>query len=116
MYFYFVKHEGSTRYFLFGNQVPVDVDTGDTVICETKHGEKKGTIAAVFMINSEDVGKVLANACGAYWPLAKVLRKYDKPVVTSIDEVPQWLLNKIRAEERAKIMALIEPRDLPFDL
>lgn len=115
MFLYFVKHDGSVRYFLFRSSEQMDIVEGNTVICETKKGETKGIVCAKITV-PDYVAHVIADACGAYWPLAKVLRKYDKPVVTSIDEVPQWLLNKIRAEERAKIMALIEPRDLPFDL
>lgn len=115
MFLYFVKHDGSVRYFLFRSSEQMDIVEGNTVFCETKRGETKGVVAAMIMV-PDKVAHVIADACGAYWPLAKVLRKYDKPVVTSIDEVPQWLIDKIRKSERAAIMALIEPRDLPFDL
>lgn len=116
MYLFFVKHDGSTRFFLFRSSEQMDIVDESTVICETKRGETKGVVAAMIMV-PDKVALVIAAACGAYWPLAKVLRKYDKPVVTSIDEVPQWLIDKIRKQERAAILALIEPTErLPFDL
>ena len=115
MFLYFILHTDSPKYFLFQSDENLNVARRDIVICKTKHGDKHG-IVGCFLETDTYEAEIIAKACGAYWPLAKILRKYEKPVVTSVDEIPQWLLNKIRAEERAAIMELIEPRKLPFDL
>lgn len=114
----FVQHEGSNKIFLFecDRELALKVYSGDTVICNTRYGDVKGNIAAAIEV-AEEQAKVIAQACRATWPLAKILRKYEKPVITSIDEIPLELIEFIRKQTIESIIAQISPGDrLPFDM
>ena len=100
--YYFIQHENSNRPFLFQSDDQYAI--GDTVICDTHRGEVKGTVVEYFIAHHEQLAKVIAKACHAYWPLAQIIRKYEKPIVTSIDEVPQEIVDQTRRQEVAKII------------
>jgi len=114
----FVQHEGSNKIFLFECELPLayKIKIGDTVICNTKWGDAKGKVMAQIG-TTEEQSKIIAFACGAKWPLAKILRKYEKPVVTSIDDIPLEWREFIRKQTIESIIAQISPGDrLPFDM
>jgi hypothetical protein len=114
----FVQHENSNKIFLFDfDLVASKIKTGDTVICDTRYGEAKGTVKACAIFTDEEA-RVVAFACKASWPLARIIRKYEKPIVTSIDEVPQEIIDEIRRQEVSKIINQLRPLSnaMPFDL
>ena len=110
--YYFIQHEESNRPCLFQSDDQYKI--GDIVICDTRRGEVKGTVVEYFIAHHEQLAKVIARACHAYWPLAKIIRKYTPPIVTSIDEVPQEIVDQIRRQEVAKIIGKLRV-DEPFD-
>lgn len=122
MYVAFVEHTKGGQPFLFDLDRCADfslkgLHDGDEVVCETRYGEKKGAILTIFFLGEEAVA-VLARACGAKLPLSPILRKYEKPLITSIDEVPAEFVEQIKKAERKRIMDAIKdkkPAPLPFD-
>lgn len=115
----FVQHDNSNKIFLFEceRELAFKIYSGDMVICNTRYGDTKGTIMAAIEV-AEEQAKVIAFACKASWPLARIIRKYEKPIVTSIDEVPQEIIDEIRRQEVSKIINQLRPisNAMPFDL
>jgi hypothetical protein len=111
---YFVRHDNSARSFLF--QGTEDFAVGDAVICSTRYGDAKGTVVAKIAVEFE-IATVVADACGAYWPLAMIIGKYVKPIVTSIDEVPPEIIEQIRQQELKKIINKLQSErpEVPFE-
>lgn len=108
MRLYFVQHEKNNRCFLFTDNGDSFFTNGDDVVCSTKYGEKRGTVM-VSISGDDKKAEIIALSCGAYWPLAKILRKYIKPFVTSIDDVPEYIVRQIREQERAELIARLHP-------
>lgn len=115
----FVQHDNSCKLFLFecDRQMAVKIESGDTVICNTRYGDAKGKIMAAIAV-TEEQAKVITYACRGSWPLSKIIRKYEKPIVTSIDEVPQEIIDEIRRQEVSKIINQLRPSSnlMPFEL
>lgn len=119
MNLYFVKHESCFKPFLFTGSD--GFEPGDEVVCETHKGEKRGKIVCALRFITESTAQYIGTSCGAYWPLAKVLRKYVRPVVTSVDDVPDHIKQQIILDERHRIWLAIEAgqirdKTLPFDV
>lgn len=100
-----VQHDNSDRIYLFSSEID-GLEKGDDVVCKTKYGEKTGVVKLMLVTNDESI-EIFCKACGASLPLAPVLRKYVKPIITSIDEIPQHLIDQIRYEYRDKLISAI---------
>ncbi len=99
--YYFIQHENKSTPYLFQSDDQYAI--GDIVICDTRRGNVRGVIIEFFM-TGPSLAKAIAKACHAYWPLAKIIRKYTPPIVTSIDEVPQEIIEQIRLQEVNRII------------
>lgn len=87
----FVKHENSTKNYLFCVPERQDLKQGDTVICRTVKGIEYGACAtgSFFVSNVEE----LVGAVGAYLPLKEVVGKVVKETVSKVvslvdDDIP----------------------------
>lgn len=117
MYVAFVEHTKGGQPFLFDLDRCADfslkhLTESDEVVCKTRYGEAKGTILTIFYLGEEAVA-VLARACGANLPLSPVLRKYEKPLITSIEEIPLDLVEQIVQAERNRIWNAIKSQGQP---
>lgn len=112
MFLYFIKHNNSNQVFLFKGADSIGSNgfflVGDTVVCKTRYGEKKGDVVGRMETSQECEAKAIATACGASWPLADVLRLYIKPIIESIEDIPAELVEKIQKQERQRILDTIK--------
>ena len=116
----YVRHEKSARLFLFTIDFELfcleRICVGDKVVCDKKYGDKLGEIVAAIEMNPEEA-EVVVKTSNAYWPLRKIIRKYVPPVITSIDEVPEKIIEIIRDQERRKLIDKLNSAELlPFDV
>ena len=72
------QHDGSSGKFLFRMPAYANLQSGDLVIVDTKHGEQEArVIQTATTYTSDDEYKMLMAATGATLPLKKVLRKVE---------------------------------------
>lgn len=119
MHICFVRHRPNGKLFLFEceKELRNQLSHGDFVVVDTKFGNTIGIVETCIGTCTPECYETIIEACGAELPLKKVLRKYVKPIVTRIDEIPQEFVEQIRQEERNKIILELQGRqqlDLPF--
>ena len=69
----FVKHENSEKKFLFEVPHGLDIDRGETVLCDTMHGEARGiTVTDTFELE-RGAAHILSDILGFYFPVKKII-------------------------------------------
>jgi len=78
MYVCFVKHEGSSKKYLFDcTNIHTKLAVGKKVVCETMMGLAAGTVVSFPTKIEEGPGTIeIIEATGAYLPLKRVLRVF----------------------------------------
>ena len=94
----FIKHGQSNKQYVF--QLPMDFEVtkqmvGKLAICNTRRGEERGIFASENIIVPERAAKSICEACGGYFPPARVVgmvreevKRFVLPFTYEMTEIP----------------------------
>lgn len=69
----FVKHGNSDKKFLFEVPDGLDIECGETVLCDTMYGEKRGkTVTDTFELE-RGAAHILSDILGFYFPVKQII-------------------------------------------